>query len=135
MKLKKSAGERTGIAVTAVLALLLAFLAAATIIMVLSGVSNRNSVPFDLDSITSQKNNDSGTGTMLLLPSIIGITSEDARYASSTSAATTAEIYRAVLPTVAEVLGTPGTPDESENLWESFISRKSSVYIRYHHEF
>jgi len=134
MKSKKTGG-RIGIILTAVLALILALLAAATIIMMLSDMSGQSGVPFDLDKITATKNDDSTAGAMLLIPSMIGITSEPARYASSTSAATTSEIYRTVLPVVAEVLGTPGTPDESENLWESFMSRDSSVYIRYHHEF
>lgn len=135
MKSKKNTGGRIGIIVTAILILLLAFLSAATIIMMRSGVSGQSGVPFDLDQITSTKNDDSTAGAMLLIPSMIGITSNPGRYASSASAATTSEIYRAVLPTIAEVLSTPGTHDESDNLWESFMNRDSSIYIRYHHEF
>ena len=135
MKSKKSTGGRIGIIVTVILVLILAFLSAATIIMMRSDISGQSGVPFDLEKITSTKNDDGTAGAMLLIPSMIGITSDPGRYASSASAATTSEIYRAALPVIAEVLSTPGTHDESDNLWESFMNRDSSLYIRYHHEF
>lgn len=133
-KNKNTRGGYSGVLILSLLMLVLAFLTAATLTMILTGASVKSSVPFDLDEITAANTSDSFVPADLFIPEMIGITADNNRYASSVSAMTTSELYKTVLPVLAEVLNTNGTPDTSEMLWDTFIERKSSVYIRFHRE-
>lgn len=118
----------------ALLFLLLIVLTVATITVIQHSSSMRHSVPFNLDRITAQQSAGDDDISDLLLPAFIGITTDGTRRGISASPNIAAELYRTVLPILAETLSGSNVSNGDSRLWSSLPDKTCSVYIRYHHE-
>ncbi|MBQ4354749.1 MAG: hypothetical protein IJC71_07625 [Clostridia bacterium] len=119
---------------TAVLTLLLIILTIATIQVIQSRASARSKAPFDLESITAQQNTDADISDQLL-PAFVGISADSLRYGLSNSADSCAELYRTVMPVLAQTLSDQYVSEGTQEFWNTLYDEENYVYIRYHHEF
>lgn len=132
--MKKLKSGRGVLWLTALLFLLLLVLTTATILVIQRSSSLQSRVPFDLNRITAQQNTDDIDISDLLQPAFIGITVDDTRSGISVSSNTVAELYRALLPILSEVLENGSVSNSDHRTWSALPDEANSVYVRYHYE-
>ena len=91
-------------------------------------------VPFDLDSITAEKDGYSFDITKYFLPEFIGFTSDDEKLGISGSLNIMSELYKEVSPVISELLGEKNASSGTAADWERLENEEISFYIRYHSE-